>query len=144
MNRQHLVSILLVSADQALGFHVITRTTTTPVDDFVSVVETARDAIGLLSMITVDLVMIDRILPDMTAWDLARTLRSARPWQLWALVGSELSADDEVRARSLGATGVFDGRPTRPMLSEIAGSLRRRRATLPKRARAAAITQTTR
>jgi DNA-binding response OmpR family regulator len=94
-------------------------------------------------MITVDLVMIDRILPDMTAWDLAGTLRSARPWQLWALVGSELSADDEVRARSLGATGVFDGRPTRPMLSEIAKSLRRRRIRPPKPVQAPAITLTT-
>ena len=131
MNTLHTASILLVSAAAWANSHS---------DDSISFTKTGRSAIGFLAITNVDLVVIDSSLPDMSPWDLVGKLRLAWPWQKWALVGVELTASDEARARELGVTGVFDGRPTRAMLGEFAKSLRRRTSPraepVPRRARA--------
>ena len=117
MTTIHTASVLLVSDAGWADSHG---------EDAISYATTGQSAIGYLAMTNVDLVVIDSRLPDMTPWDLVRMLRLAWPWQKWALVGMELTAADEARARQLGVTGVFDGRPSRAMLGELAKSLRRR------------------
>jgi hypothetical protein len=64
-----------------------------------------------------DLIVTAHRLPDIALWDLLRIMRSAWPWQRWALVADERTcARDEVRARALGVTRIFDAAP---MLDEL-------------------------
>lgn len=143
MKRDDLASVLLVSPDWKPD---LSNTTCAGAlrdealrDEALRFAGTGKEAIGLLSIACIDLVVIDVSLSDMSPWDLIQMLRRAWPWQTWALVGTALSSEDEVRARSLGAAGVFDVLPVLPMLSEIARCARRRagasaRALPPRRA----------
>lgn len=136
MNTLRTASVLLVSES---------RRASSRSEAAISFAKTGQSAIGFLAITSVDLVVIDSRLPDMSPWDLVAKLRLAWPWQKWALVGMELTDADEARARELGVTGVFDGHPTEAMLGELANSLRRRTSPMqeliptPTRARRAGL-----
>ena len=78
-----------------------------------------------------DLVLVGpRLRGECDAWAFVSRLRSARPWQEWALVAAigEVTPRAERYALSLGAAGVFDGESDFERLLELADTARRRRA----------------
>jgi DNA-binding NarL/FixJ family response regulator len=70
--------------------------------------DSAKKALELLRMLRFDLLVTGDRLPDMPVGQFIRRVRVAWPWQKWAMVGSVLSARDEIAARTLGAMAVFD------------------------------------
>lgn len=71
-------------------------------------------------MLRFDLLVTGDRLPDMPIGQFLRRVRVAWPWQKWALVGSSITTQDEIAARSLGAMAVFDAPPDWEVLSSLA------------------------
>lgn len=65
-------------------------------------------ALGMLSVLEVDLVLVPHCLGDMDATEFADHLRGAWPWQRWGLVGLDFSAYQESAARQRRVVGVFE------------------------------------
>jgi DNA-binding response OmpR family regulator len=74
-----------------------------------TVADSARSAIELLRMLRFDLVLTADHLPDMPVWQFVSRMRTAWPWQKWALVSSRLSELDEITARTLGVIQIIEG-----------------------------------
>jgi CheY-like chemotaxis protein len=73
--------------------------------------DSGKKALELLRMLHFDLLVTGDHLPDMPVSHLIRRVRAAWPWQKWAMVGSSLTTQDEIVARTLGAVAVFDAPP---------------------------------
>jgi CheY-like chemotaxis protein len=73
--------------------------------------DSGKKALELLRMLHFDLLVTGDHLPDMPVSHLIRRIRAAWPWQKWAMVGSSLTTQDEIVARTLGAVAVFDAPP---------------------------------
>jgi hypothetical protein len=84
--------------------------------------DSGKKALELLRMLRFDLLVTGDHLPDMPVGQLIRRVRVAWPWQKWAMVGSELTAQDEIAARSLGAMAVFDAPPDWDAISSLASA----------------------
>ncbi|HWP40840.1 MAG TPA: hypothetical protein VNL70_07930, partial [Tepidisphaeraceae bacterium] len=92
----------------------------------------ARQALVHLRQMRCDLLLTGHQLPDMSVWTLVGRLRASWPQLRWALVcTAALSAQEEIRARSLGATMLFDTVPDAARLHELARSLLARRSAEP-------------
>lgn len=75
--------------------------------------DTGRAALELMRVTHFDLILVPPRLTDMSVWHLLGAVRSAWPWQKWALVADECTdARDEVRARTLGVMRIFDDLPS--------------------------------
>ena len=93
----------------------------------------AAEALAMLRMARVDLLLTGLRLPDMNVWQLIRRVRALSSAPRWALVASaDLSAADEIQARSLGAIAVLEQMPTGDALDELLA--RARRAMTPANA----------
>jgi DNA-binding response OmpR family regulator len=88
-----------------------------------TVADDARSAIELLRMLRFDLVLAADRLPDMPAFQFIRRLRTAWPWQKWALVSSRLSIADEITARTLGVMQIIEGAVDWDAVTHLAGVL---------------------
>ena len=62
---------------------------------------------------------------DMSVWELVHAMRSNFPHLKWALVGSEINDQQEIAARRLGVTALFDATPSSEDLHEIVTHQRR-------------------
>jgi len=92
----------------------------------------ARQALVHLRRMRCDLLLAGNQLPDMSVWTLVSRLRASWPQLRWALVcTATLSAQEEIRARSLGAMMLFDTVPDGARLHELARSLLARRNAEP-------------
>jgi CheY-like chemotaxis protein len=77
-----------------------------------------RRAIEMLRMMSFDFALVGIKLPDVSTWDLVRTMRTGFPYLKWALVGGPITEQQEITARMFGATTLFD---TTPSTHEIVG-----------------------
>jgi CheY-like chemotaxis protein len=84
--------------------------------------DSGKKALELLRMLRFDLLVTGDRLPDMPVGQLIRRVRVAWPWQKWAMVGSVLTAQDEIAARSLGAMAVFDAPPDWDAIGSLASA----------------------
>jgi DNA-binding response OmpR family regulator len=82
-------------------------------------------AMELLRLLRFDLVVVDAGLPDGSALSFARTLRRCRPGQRWAMVGSTMTASEEITARTLGVLAVLDVAPSWPEMQALLQRVRR-------------------
>jgi hypothetical protein len=82
--------------------------------------DSGKKALELLRMLRFDLLVTGDRLPDMPIGHFLRRVRVAWPWQKWAMVGSSITAEDEIAARALGAMAVFDAPPDWEVLSSLA------------------------
>ncbi len=90
-------------------------------------VDSGKQAFDLLRVLKFDLVAVGPGVNDMDSADFAQRLHAARPWQKWALVADEdLTAEDEMMARALGAIAVLDGPDAWKSVVEMAKQVRRR------------------
>lgn len=80
----------------------------------------ARSAMEMLRMVDFDLLLVGPDLADGSIWDFVRRARMARPRQRWAMVGSNITEQDEIAARTLGVTCIFDSAPSSDDLLEAA------------------------
>ena len=86
----------------------------------------AAEALAMLRMARVDLLLTGLRLPDMNVWQLIRRVRALSSAPRWALVASaDLSAAEEIQARSLGAIAVLERMPAGDALDELLARARR-------------------
>jgi len=79
-----------------------------------------RQAIDLLRMLKFDLLITGTQLPDMNVFGFVSRVKTAWPWQKWAMVARHLNPQDEVVARTLGVVRIFDEEIESEDLFEIA------------------------
>jgi hypothetical protein len=82
--------------------------------------DSGKKAMELLRMLRFDLLVTGDRLPDMPVSQFIRRVRIAWPWQKWAMVGSVITTQDEIAARTLGAIAVFDAPPDWEALGSLA------------------------
>jgi len=82
--------------------------------------DSGKKALELLRMLRFDLLVTGDRLPDMPIGHFLRRVRVAWPWQKWAMVGSSITTQDEIAARTLGAMAVFDAPPDWEVISSLA------------------------
>jgi CheY-like chemotaxis protein len=83
-----------------------------------------RRAIDMLRMVSFDMVLVGLKMPDMSAWDFLRHLKTAFPIQKWAMVGGPITEKQEVAARMFGCTTLFDTTPTDKELLQLTARMR--------------------
>jgi len=74
-------------------------------------VHSGRRAIDMLRLVHFDLLLVGLKLPDMSAWNFMRHVKTTWPQQKWALVGGPISQQQEIEARMLGVTTLFEAPP---------------------------------
>ena len=84
----------------------------------------ARRAIDMLRMVSFDMVLVGLNMPDMSAWDFLRHLKTAFPNQKWAMIGGPITEKQEVTARMFGCTTLFDTTPTDKELLQLTARMR--------------------
>ncbi|HEX4054262.1 MAG TPA: hypothetical protein VHX86_08355 [Tepidisphaeraceae bacterium] len=87
-------------------------------------VHNGRRAIDMLRMVSFDMMLVGLNLPDMATWDFLRHLKTAFPYQKWALVGGPITEQQEVAARVFGCTTIFDSTPTSSELLTLTARMR--------------------
>jgi CheY-like chemotaxis protein len=92
-------------------------------------VNSGRRAIDMLRMLSFDLVLVGMRVPDVSAWDVVRRIRTAWPWQKWALVAPRLTEQQEITARMFGSIKIYEAMPSSDELFELTSRLRQRAAT---------------
>jgi DNA-binding response OmpR family regulator len=92
----------------------------------VLIAATGKRAIELMRLMQFDLLVVGPNIVDMPLWQFVQRVRMTRPWQRWALATDQLSAQEEVTARSLGVIGIFKEKTDWPELLHVAESIRRR------------------
>jgi DNA-binding response OmpR family regulator len=91
-------------------------------------VNSARRAIDMLRMLRFDLLLVGPNVPDISTWEFVRRAKIGWPWQKWALVGERITEQQEITARMMGVTKVFETFPTPEELLELTSALRARAA----------------
>lgn len=114
MSQQQTASILAVCVDESTVKEVSGG------ESFLSA-NSARQAIDLLRMLRFDLLITGKDLPDMPVFSFVSKVKSAWPWQKWALVSSDLTATEEVIVRTLGVTRIFDQKVEDEALARLTG-----------------------
>jgi len=90
-----------------------------------TVADSARGAIELLRILRFDLVVTSDRLSDMPVWQFVKRIRSAWPWQKWALISKQLTEHDEITARTLGVMQIIEGAVDWDAVSHLATTLHR-------------------
>lgn len=93
----------------------------------ISSAESASDALRLVRLLDAELLVTAATLPDGDPLQMIRKLRRARPWQKWVLASDELSAAEEIEARTLGVSAIVGAQPDVASLLSIASTVRRAR-----------------
>ncbi len=70
-----------------------------------------RRGLDLLRKAKFDFLLVGLEMPDMSAWDFLRLLRTAWPQQGWGLVGQRITHAQQSTARMFGAAALFDSIP---------------------------------
>lgn len=112
MSEQQSASILAICVDESTAAEVSEGQSYFPATS-------ARQAIDLLRMLKFDLVITGMELPDMPVFRLVSKIKTAWPWQKWALVANELTPQDEVIVRTLGVTRIFHRQIEREVLTRM-------------------------
>ena len=87
---------------------------------------TAREVMSTMRLIGFDLVVVGLDDPHLDVWEAMHRVLTAWPQQRWMLASSQVTQEEEILARSLGATVVLDETPDESWLVQFASSLRRR------------------
>jgi len=87
-------------------------------------VHSGHRAIDMLRMLSFDFLLVGLKLPDMAVWDFLRHLKTAWPYQKWALIGGPVSEQQEITARMFGSTTLFDTTPTTGDMLNLTARLR--------------------
>ena len=104
---------------------------------------TASEALSILRMTRIDLLLTGLAVPDMSPWQLVRRVRASARAPRWALIASELSIQDEIEARALGATAVLHWVPNVETILTMLAAPQRATVPDPHRApRGGLVTQT--
>lgn len=86
---------------------------------------TTGEVMSTMRLIAFDLVVVGLDSPHFDVWEAMQRVLTAWPRQRWMLVSSQVTQEEEILARSLGALMVLDDVPEERWLAEFAGSLRR-------------------
>jgi DNA-binding response OmpR family regulator len=89
-------------------------------------VRSGRRAIDMLRMLSFDLVVTGMRLPDIDTWDFVRRIRAGWAWQKWALIGHDITEQQEITARMFGSLKIFDSMPSSDELINITAAVRDR------------------
>jgi DNA-binding response OmpR family regulator len=87
---------------------------------------TLREAMATIRLMCFDLVMVGLNNPTLDIWELMHRVLTAWPQQRWILTAAQISTEEEIRARSLGALMVLSNVPQEEWLADYAASLRQR------------------
>lgn len=87
---------------------------------------TVREVMSTMRLIGFDLVVVGLDDPHLDVWEAMHRVLTAWPQQRWMLASSQVTQEEEILARSLGAAVVLDEAPDELWLVEFASSLRRR------------------
>jgi DNA-binding response OmpR family regulator len=101
---------------------------------------TVRETMATIRLITFDLLVVGLENPAIDVWELIPRVQSAWPNQRWMLLSADVTPDEEVAARSLGALVVMNELPHNHWLADFAHSLTRRESRSPLLPTAAPIT----
>lgn len=133
LSSQHEMSLLLIAPSAALhalpGFD--NRRAIPGNQAPIMCAESGVHAIGMLRVSRFDLIATESRLPDICPLEMIRTIRTSRPSQKWVLIGSDISADEEVDARMLGVAAIFDQMPAVEDLIALTRGMQQRPQTQP-------------
>ena len=87
---------------------------------------TVREVMSTMRLIGFDLVVVGLDDPHLDVWEAMHRVLTAWPQQRWMLASSQVTQEEEILARTLGAAVVLDAVPDESWLVEFATSLRRR------------------
>lgn len=87
---------------------------------------TVREAVSTMRLIGFDLVVVGLDDPHLDVWEAMHRVLTAWPQQRWMLASGQVTQEEEILARTLGAAVVLDAVPDESWLVEFATSLRRR------------------
>ena len=87
---------------------------------------TVREVMSTMRLIGFDLVVVGLDDPHLDVWEAMHRVLTAWPQQRWMLASSQVTQEEEILARSLGAAVVLDEAPDEIWLADFASSLRRR------------------
>jgi DNA-binding response OmpR family regulator len=91
-------------------------------------VRSGRRAIDMLRMLSFDLVVTGMRLPDYDTWDFIRRIRAGWSWQKWALIGKDITEQQEITARMFGSLKIFDTMPSSDELINMTSAVRQKAA----------------
>jgi DNA-binding response OmpR family regulator len=101
---------------------------------------TVRETMATIRLITFDLLVVGLENPAIDVWELVPRVQSAWPNQRWMLLSADVTPEEEVAARSLGALVVMNELPHNHWLADFAHSLRGRQSRTPLQPTAAPLT----
>jgi len=109
------------------------------------IASTLREAIATIRLVCFDLVLVGLDDPKLDVWELMHRVLAAWPHQRWIMAAREITNEEEVQARSMGALMVLSDVPNEYWLVDFAASLRRRdlSKSVPSLASADAFAQST-
>jgi DNA-binding NarL/FixJ family response regulator len=87
-----------------------------------------REALATMRLMSFDLVLAGLDDPSLDTWTVMQRVAAAWPQQRWILAAHDVSPEEEILARSLGALMVLGAVPDEQWLAECAASLKERRA----------------
>jgi len=85
-----------------------------------------REATAITRLMSFDLLLVGLANPTLDVWRLVRSVRLAWPQQRWVLIERQVTAEQEVIARSLGVLLILHELPEAEWIGSFAESLRRR------------------
>lgn len=85
-----------------------------------------REAVSTLRLVGIDLVLAGTNDPRLDVLGVMQRLLAAWPHQRWILASSQLTPQEEIMARSLGATMVFHSVPDECWVADFITSVQRR------------------
>jgi DNA-binding response OmpR family regulator len=91
-------------------------------------VRSGRRAIDMLRMLSFDLVVTGMRLPDIDTWDFIRRIRAGWSWQKWALIGNDITEQQEITARMFGSLKIFETMPSSDELINMTSAVREKAA----------------
>jgi len=91
-------------------------------------VRSGRRAIDMLRMLSFDLVVTGMRLPDIDTWDFVRRIRAGWAWQKWALIGNDITEQQEITARMFGSLKIFETMPSSDELINMTSAVREKAA----------------
>jgi hypothetical protein len=89
---------------------------------------TIREALATIRLVRFDLMLVGLEDPTLDIWGLMQRVAGAWPQLRWILASDQLTPEEEILARSLGALMVLDSLPDADWIAECASSLRNREA----------------
>lgn len=85
-----------------------------------------REAVAIIRLITFDLLLVGLNDPRLNVWDLMRRVTAAWPQQRWILASQNITPQQEILGRSLGALMILDECPDELWLRDFLASLSER------------------